>query len=212
MTAVVIACGGRSRRWGDYPTPKHLLEVDGERLLDRTIRQASTFADVFVAGPYDVPGRVDLEPHPLLGELNKFYDSRHVWAERTVILFGDVYYTDEAMSAIADAEDEWVWVSRFGASDLTGCTHGEGFAQVFTESAQERHVEMLFRAAELKRRGVLNRAIGWEHYRLMAGGDPKPHRDYGMRLEIDDWTEDFDYPAEYETWLQRREHVHSGDV
>ena len=39
----------------------------------------------------------------------------------------------------------------------------------------------------------------------MAGGDPRAHRDYGMRVEVDDWTEDFDYPRDYDLWRENRE-------
>lgn len=37
-TAIVIAAG-HATRWGDYRgTPKHLIEVDGEPILHRTVR------------------------------------------------------------------------------------------------------------------------------------------------------------------------------
>lgn len=200
--SVVIACGGDQKRWTSSGS-KHLVDIGGEPLLHRTVRQARAIGTVHVAGPYDLPERIDLDPYPALGELNKYYDSRHVWGDRTVILLGDVCYTDDAIDLIRSNADEWVWFSRMGASRLTGGRWGEGFAQAFTRTAETRHVAMLFEAARLKREGALKRAIGWEHYRLMAGGDPRVHADYGMRVDIDDRTEDFDYPADYERWLAR---------
>ena len=35
----LIACSGKGTRWKNYlGVPKHLIKIDGERLLDRTIR------------------------------------------------------------------------------------------------------------------------------------------------------------------------------
>jgi len=34
----LIFCGGESRRW-EHSTPKHLIPINGEPLLERTVRQ-----------------------------------------------------------------------------------------------------------------------------------------------------------------------------
>jgi hypothetical protein len=212
---VVVVAAGDGTRWGGYKgTEKHLVGVGGERLLDRTTRQFAAYADVHVVG---VDGRYQTDYStlhvledvwPTGTDADKFLSSQHLWSETspTVVAYGDVFFTDDAVEATVKqaAEPGWTLVSRLNGSQLTGTRWGECFAQVFTPDQIENHRNMLYKVAELRKSGELKRCGGWEHYRLMAGGDPKRHADYGMRVEVDDWTEDFDYPADYDEWTRRR--------
>ena len=38
-TIAILLCGGEATRWNNYlNSPKHLINIEGERLLDRTTR------------------------------------------------------------------------------------------------------------------------------------------------------------------------------
>ena len=44
---ILILADGEGKRWGNYKgVPKHLLEIDGERLIDRMIRQCPGDCDL----------------------------------------------------------------------------------------------------------------------------------------------------------------------
>lgn len=63
--AAVIICGGASRRMG---VDKAVLEIDGERLIDRVARRLETVADpIFVAS--GKPGRLGALPWPEVADI-----------------------------------------------------------------------------------------------------------------------------------------------
>lgn len=214
MRTIVIAAGSGTR-WGNYlGTEKHLVPVLGERLLDRTARLFAEFSEVHVVGldeRYETPYstlHVLSDVWPTGTDADKFLSSEHLWAkdDTTIVAYGDVFFSDAARGQIETVAGLGVWrlVSRLSESKFTGTPHGECFAQILPVGEQERHREMLYRVADLRLSGRLRRCGGWEHYRLMAGGDPKVHADYGVRLEVDDWTEDFDYPQDFDSWVGNR--------
>lgn len=222
--AIIIAAGDGTR-WGDHlGGPKHLAPLCGERLLHRTVRLASRYTGdirIVVADPdderYHVPGAT-VEPaklNPANRDADKFLSSRHLWAgdRRTVILYGDVWFSDDAMQSIFSLRpyaDGWHAYLRFTESAITGTPWGENFAHVIDPVAHDRYEANLHRLVELQRSGKLPRSGGWEQYRAMCGvGDDKltAHRDYGNATVIDDWTDDFDFPSDWDTWCWKWAHA-----
>ena len=217
---VIVICAGEATRWGDHRgTPKHLLAPEGERLLDRTVRLAREHGAgrvLVVSKPgdarYEADGaeRVDARLTPSNADADKFLSSRHLWAPdgRTVVLYGDVWFDDEAMALIlGDERRQWLLWCRPGASQTTGATSGECFAVTFWPEHHAEYEQALHRVASLWRAGLLRRCGGWETYRAMCGrGDRelRTHRMYGRYEVIGGWTEDFDKPLDYERWLDRR--------
>lgn len=223
-TRAIIICAGEATRWGNHlNTPKHLIEIEGERLLDRTVRLLNErgVEDVHVVvkaedARYKVPGsklyiaKLDYEKN---ADADKFLSSKKLWNKkgRTIVFYGDCYFTDEAMDTIIGHEPkDWVLFCRPGASRITGTKWGECFAQSFYPDQIAEHEAALYRIADLKKQGVIRRCGGWEHYRAMLGrGDQalNRHTMSDRYVEINDWTDDFDYPDDYETWIKRRSRV-----
>ena len=217
---VIVICAGEATRWGGHRgTPKHLLAPEGERLLDRTVRLAREYGAgrvLVVSKPgdtrYEVDGakRVDARLTPSNADADKFLSSRHLWSEegRTVVLYGDVWFDDEAMARILrDERREWLMWCRPGPSTVTGATSGECFAIGFWPEHHTEYETALHRVASLWRAGLLRRCGGWETYRAMCGvpdASLRTHRMYSRYEVIDGWTEDFDKPLDYERWLDRR--------
>lgn len=218
--AIIIAAGDGTR-WGDHlGAPKHLAWLCGERLLDRTVRLASRYTDdirIVVADPdderYHVPGAT-VEParlNPKNGDADKFLSSRHLWAgdRRTAILYGDVWFSDDAMRQIFSLRPHaggWHAFLRFTASETTGKPWGENFAHVLDPQAHAAYEKNLRRLVELQQAGKLHRSGGWEQYRAMAGAaddELTKHRNLGHATVIDDWTDDFDFPSDWEMWCWR---------
>jgi hypothetical protein len=217
---VIVICAGEATRWGGHRgTPKHLLAPEGERLLDRTVRLAREYGAgrvLVVSKPgdtrYEVDGaeRVDARLTPSNADADKFLSSRHLWSEegRTVVLYGDVWFDDEAMARILrDERREWLMWCRPGPSTVTGATSGECFAIGFWPEHHTEYETALHRVASLWRAGLLRRCGGWETYRAMCGvpdASLRTHRMHSRYEVIDGWTEDFDKPLDYERWLDRR--------
>jgi len=130
FTAIVLAAG-EGKRWNNYTgVPKHLLEIEGESLIQRTTRQISAYADKTYVVGVDSSYRTDFselfvpeQKQPAL-EMHKFSSSQELWSERTVLLFGDTYYTDEAISTIVQDTEDFTFFLRSGPSSFTQKPHG----------------------------------------------------------------------------------------
>ena len=211
FTAIVLAAG-EGKRWNNYTdVPKHLLEIDGKSLIQRTTRQISAYADkTFVVGTDDsyktefselfIPEK---KKSPL--EMHKFSSSEELWSERTVLLFGDVYYTDEAISTIVQDTEDFTFFLRSGPSSFTQKPYGEIYAFSFLDSIHRKlkeSIDILLLQHDIYSAG------GWSLMRHLLGishrSRSKDHLTKGHYIEIDDWTEDFDHPIDLDRWLEAK--------
>jgi GTP:adenosylcobinamide-phosphate guanylyltransferase len=110
MAQVIIIAGGVSRRWHhDAGVPKHLVEVHGVTLLERIVRQVRrrTTDEVFlrVSDPsYQVEGATTvMDRHG-----NKAFDMfcYEMLDRPTLFLYGDTYYSDQAMDFVVAQETD----------------------------------------------------------------------------------------------------------
>lgn len=220
MVRTIIIAAGSATRWGGYlGVPKHFAPVDGEPIIERTVRLLQDYnTDVWVVAntdEYRIKGSSLFRPKhdPNNFDADKFLNSSALWSRknRTVVLYGDVFFTQNALDIIYsdDAPKDWTLYCRPNGSKLTGCTYGECFAQSFYPEHITKHKTALKYVAGLYQAGIINRCGGWEHYRAMIGktGEAvrKPHVLEGNYVEIDDWTEDFDYPEDYDKFINNYE-------
>jgi hypothetical protein len=215
MAKVLILAAGSGTRWGDFRgVPKHLVEVEGETLLARTCRQFSKYSrDITVVGPEDSRYQIDgcslYTPQGGTGrELEKFSSSMSLWSEtdRTVLVYGDVYFTDEAVDLIMDGEEGWKYFCRSKPSSITGKNCKEIFAISFTPEKKEWIEKSVMSIIDLK-----TTTGGWSLFRFLTMGtsnvavSDRRMFDTGNHVEIDDWTEDFDFPVDLVNWEQSRQ-------
>ena len=221
--AILIAAG-EATRWGNYlDTPKHFIEVDGEPIIKRSVRLLKKFGvdDIYIVAKddtYQIEGAKLYIPTFNLAnhDADKFLNSKDLWLRdegKTIVLYGDVYFTEYAMETIVNhPHNDWLLFARQYESTITGGA-GECFAQTFYPGQVEEHERALLKLVEYFDTGRLNRIGGWEHYRIMAGlPEPIIHKHFtGDRfVEINDWTDDFDNPTEYETFLIKRKMLRNG--
>jgi hypothetical protein len=203
-------------RWGWYKgVAKQLVDVGGERLIERTIRQFSPFGEVVVVHgdaplPLDVR-QVKAVNDPMLGDINGIVNARAHWpqTERTTVLLGDVWFSEAAVEAIVTPRADWCLYGRPGWSTVTGKKSDEQFAVGFEPSEQSAVVAAAVKGGRLTR----IRQIRWtrfpQWFHLMHGlTDPKridraPDVSLGHFVVIDDQTDDLDKPADYDALLRR---------
>jgi CTP:molybdopterin cytidylyltransferase MocA len=198
MHTAVIVAGGEARRWKNYGgVAKHFVEIDGERIIDRTICQSSALFDrtVAVVPQYGYVSGVDREilaPEETRGrEPWKILSSKDEWSSvRTTLLYGDVYFTGSAIKKIAAAEAELAFLMRWDKSNRTGKPYGEIYAISFAASMREQIIAAM---EDFTPDLSIPARAGWHLLHRL--------RDVATMVEIDDETEDFDNPKDYERWM-----------
>ena len=176
---------GDGARWGNYQgIPKHLIKIGEETLLGRTTRLLDEDCVITCReGVYSEYGPTIDQSHNDC-EVDRFEDTGD---EEICYLYGDVYYTEEAMRTIKEtpAND----VLFFGSKD-----------EIFAIKVVDR--DMFFtnkeKVKELYLKGKIDRCIGWEVYRSINGIDFNTHEITDRYVLIEDGTDDIDFPEDYE--------------
>ena len=201
----IIMCGGEYK---EFETPKHLLEVNGERIVDRTIRllKENGVKDINISSNnplFDSCGVKRLEHNNTYvntgkSETGYWLDAFYPVEEPVVYLWGDVYFSDEAIKTIVNYKTKKNVL--FGTSDALNKYHqnwGEPFAYIVNNYAT------FFKAIEdvkrLKDLGKCKREpIVWELYRYLHGLDINKQVITEDYVVIDDGTIDIDSPSDIE--------------
>lgn len=234
---VLVLAQGESRRWlqddGLYlGTPKQLIAPDGEVLLSRQVRLfRERGCEVVVVAP-DEPAFRDAasgcdrfvtlaEPRPTATNMDKFLATSHLWAQddRTALVWGDCYLTDEVADMVTQHPDDGyhVW-RRPGPSQVTGARWDESFAVSFGPAEHDRVLKVARQLVKDVRSGALvhPRSPGADpthirtHLAAMNGvpahllDNVKHTAKLPMQTHVDDWSDDFDNPREWAGWVGRR--------
>ena len=201
---VLVLAAGEGSRWENYRgVQKHKLVIEGEVLIERIVKQFLAYTDdVVVVGSdksYEVEGaRCYIPPyHSKWKDMAKFWSTRLIWSDkRTVLVFGDVYFTDEAVEKIMKDEGEFTFFLRSQGSELTGKPWREIFGIAFNGSFVET---LKAKILEIIESDKALRTGGWHLFNSL-----KADYDHSFFVEIDDWTEDFDYSIDIDRWEERR--------
>jgi hypothetical protein len=205
---VVLPCSGQTIRWGNYlGLPKHLAPFDGIPLIKRTVTQLRHigFTDILITAfneNFQTDGANLVVPEYSLLPGTGIGHSEPFWSKtgRTLILFGDVYYSDMAMNIITQSDPSNIkWFGRIGPGK-SGCSYGELFGLSLPLEKQSELRECILFIGQEKEKGNIDRATSWECYRFLHGIDLNLNIIGPDFYDIDDETEDFDYPHEYEMW------------
>lgn len=210
-TRVIVLAAGDGTRWGNFRgVPKHLTIIENKTLLERTCSQFLKYTnDVCVIGVderYKVEGTsLYLIPSQNTNwkDASKFLSSKNLWLKdgRTILVFGDVYFTSEAVKTIVKNKDPFKFFLRTGPSELSGARWKEIFAFSFNaDMARTIGQNLLF----LTSMGQVDTQAGWALYRYMIGPAPSGMFENSHFVEINDWTEDFDFPEDLEIWEKHR--------
>jgi hypothetical protein len=221
-TQLIIPCAGPASRWNYHKdVPKQLVEVFGEPVMHRTVRLfRERVPDIAVC----VVMRRDIEltvpdgvesvyvTQETADASYKITSSESAWYANTlIVVFGDVFFSEAAVDTIVAKElgNAIEWFGRNGPG-ISGCPYGEIFGLKFLSAQRHKLLDAAASVRRKRRAGRIPRAAGWEVYRELQGmplvnkrGRLLPcRRIKGNFTVINDLTEDFDTPADYERWLK----------
>lgn len=201
----IIMCGGEYKI---FQTPKHLSVINGERLVDRTIRllKENGVKDIYISSNnpiFDTCGVPRLEhtnTYVNNGKSNTGYwlDAFYKVNEPVCYIWGDVYFTDNAIKTIVNYKTNKNIF--FGTSDALNKYHnnwGEPFAYIVNDYIT--FYKGIDDVKKLKDEGkCIREPVVWELYRYLHGLDINVQRITTDYVCIDDGTMDVDSPKELE--------------
>jgi hypothetical protein len=183
--ATIVLSAGESVRF-DAPYPKQNIEIGGERIIDRTLRM---FPDAYLVAinPEIAPTHQKVFfPNARRYTSETLLSTKSLWGEVTTVLFGDVYYTEEAVDTIRKAKPTTFFTD---GQDIFGLKFNQdlsGFLETVIEKAATPD-------------GNFGRI--WEVYRLMFGLPEWPATpDMPALTFIGDATQDFDTVEDLENF------------
>ena len=202
----IIMCGGEYEK---FKTPKHLSIVNKERLVDRTIRllKENGITDISISSNnpiFDICGVTRLE-HKNTFKLNidsqegYWLDAYYPVEEPVCYIYGDVYFTDNAIKTIVEYQSDKN--TLFGTGMARNIEHknwGEPFAyKVFDYKS---FFEGIKDVKKLQDEGKTDRMpVTWELYRYLNGLDVNIQQVLDETyISIDDGTTDIDIPRHIE--------------
>lgn len=188
-------CAGLGTRWRNYlGIPKHLITINGETLLERTTRllKENGVVDYIITGSDERYKKYGT----LIDQTNKDCEIDRFEEYPTdgyiCYLYGDVYYTEEAMKTIVNTDADDI---MFFGSDW----------EIFAIKVKNKDLFYTHKHAVKKSflTGAINRCIGWEIYRSLHGIPFNEHLITERYTKILDGTDDIDYPEDYENFINR---------
>ena len=188
----IIMADGKGTRWHNYNgIPKHLIEIDGETLLARTvrlIRERDKDADVIITShnpKYEVDGASRYEPKDNKVEIDRF--TWELIEDDCCFLYGDTYYTEDAMARIIHEEGEDILF--FGSRKSIVAI------KVYNAMLFKEHVA---RVKKLYLDGEITKCVGWQVYQSFIGQKICEDKNPGEKfILLEDSTKDFNTPEEY---------------
>ena len=188
----IIMADGKGLRWNNYnDIPKHLITIDGESLLSRTVRlikEREPEAEIVITShnpQYEIDGARRYEPKNNVLEIDRF--TAELIDDNICFLYGDTFYSEKSMNTIAFAEtDEILFFGNGKSIVAVKVTDGELF---------RKHVN---RVRQLYLDRKLDTCKGWQVYQSYAGlpfGDKSPTDCF---VFIEDETRDFNSPKDLE--------------
>lgn len=198
----ILMCGGN---YPFFETPKHFFNLNGERVIERTIRQLKENGVDDIAISTNNPVFDELEI-PILHHENNFvgrgYDDYDgYWCEAfyptakpCCYLFGDVVFSDEAIKKIITTETDDIefFASAPPFDRRFPKKSAEPFAlKVINQRKLRESIEECKTCADL---GYFKRKpIMWELWQIIKR-TPLNIIDYTNYTVINDWTSDIDNP------------------
>ncbi len=190
----IIMADGKGLRWNDPNTglPKHLVKVNGERVIDRTVRLIKKYdfkADIIITSHdkrYGVEGATRYEPKNNNLEIDRF--TEELIEDNICFIYGDTYYQESQMEIIINKQRQKYSVDFFGNSKSIVAI------KVYDSRDFKYHVDNV---RSLFLRGKIKKCIGWQVYASYTDSDFDGKKIGKAFTLIDNMTTDFNKYDEY---------------
>jgi len=203
---ILVLCNGDGTRWNNYlNAPKQLapLSSSNESLIERTIRLCATHGiqlqDIVIVSGDDRLKKIPTNHFiPKSGKwiTETLLNTEQLWKEQTVVLLGDVFYSSNTLNQILNDIHTFAVYGRNGRSTYNYKRWSEIFALRFSQSIHTKIKEHLSKTVANAHAG--GRGKLWEFHQSIADAALDKYHSTGNHfIEMNDWTDDIDSPAEY---------------
>ena len=196
----IIMCGGK---YLEFDIPRQLIEINGERLIDRTIRllKENGVDDIAISSN---DKRFDSLGVPRLEHKNDFevtnegikgywLDAFYPTDEPVCYLFGDVYYSEDAIKTIVKTKTDDILF--FASTKIDRPEYFKNWEEPFAfKVVNQKRFKDGITICKIKRdKCETNREpISWELYRVLNGIDINEHKITTGIVAINDISTDID--------------------
>ena len=206
----IIMCGGNYQMW---ETPKQLLEVNGEKIVQRTIRllKEAGVTDIAISSNNPIFNQFNV---PVLKHYNSYdakgyNDFKGYWCDAfyptkapACYIFGDVVFSKEAIKTIVETQTDDI--EFFASAPPFDKRYFKEWAEPFALKVvdQYKFANCITVCKRLADQDVFARKpIMWELWQIIKS-TPLNEIDYTNYTVINDWTCDIDTPDEVEKFEQ----------
>lgn len=215
---VIILADGHATRW-ESEIPKHLIPINGEPLLHRTVRllEERGLADLWITthNPnYHVEDVAIYAPENNIYKLDQFYACHPLWRHcpsTIIFLYGDVYFSEACIDSVIHTPcTDFLYFQRTKGSAITGKPWKEGFAMKIADR------ELFFKALdELRTQRAAGNIQDSNHQvqGYLEGLGMGEYRGIGPHgIEINDETDDFDFVTDIQRWTESVQKFNEGKI
>ena len=202
----IIMCGGQYKAWEQ---PRQLLEINGEKIIERTIRLLRENGIEDIAISSNLPG-FDVFGVPVLNHQNnynarKYNDFDGYWCEAfyptdepVCYIFGDVVFSEDAIKTIVNTDTDDI--EFFASAPPFDRRYTKPWAEPFALKVvnTDHFRNAIIQTKILQNENKFNRKpIMWELWQVIKN-TPLNVIDYTNYTVINDWTCDVDEPGDIE--------------
>lgn len=188
----IIMADGKGTRWSNYRnTPKHLIKINGEILIKRTIDQLNKYSpdsEVIITSHdkrYEFAGSTRYEPKNNVLEIDRF--TEELVEDNICFLYGDTYYTAKDIKTIINTEvEDLMFFGNKKSIVAIKIKDKEIFRKHFS------NVKNLFLEGKIKN------CKGWQVYQSFQNLEFDIKKIAKNFILVDDSTIDYNTPKEYE--------------
>lgn len=225
MKTYVILCADNENsqiRWNNYlgVSHKQFMVIDNERLIDRTVRLLNLYnpeSKIYIVARSD-DFKVNGSELIILDKATKqstcertYIEVRDLWfnSDETIFMYGDVWYSDECVKTISNYFGNNIhFFGRKSPSSITGKPYQEQFALYINKPNYDKLINSIYKLEKMYQEKKIWRIAVWQLYDLLHNNPPINHQapsiiNKGDWTEINDFTEDFDNPKDYDMWIER---------
>ena len=195
----IIMADGKGTRWNNYQdVPKHLIKINGEVLLARTVRLLKEFdenSDVIVTSHdkrYEFDGSTRYEPLNNVLEIDRF--TYELIENDICFLYGDTYYTEDTIKEIINSVPD----------DILFFGNQKSIVAIKIKDAKlfKKHIDNV---KKLYLSNKITNCKGWQVYQSFQNLDFDKKVIKNKFILVDNETIDYNTPDDYENRVVKKD-------